>query len=202
MSLSEEIRRLLPIYLPPEAQTDLFSQLEQFPDNIDARIYSGVLPDKGAIFQGDGFGRLLIVNLPDPKIGEGPGMILSNSCDISLENRRFTPPRFVYCPILKFSRYVELVRRFKGIADEALAAHLDAVRKQRISSILFLPKGAGLSEDCIALLDRINNCDLGYMSEETVNTTRLFSFSNYGFYLFLVKLSIHFTRIREGINRQ
>ena len=30
---------------------------------------------------------------------------------------------------------------------------------------------------------------------------RLISFSNYGFYLFLIKLSVHYCRFREGVFR-
>jgi hypothetical protein len=200
MSLSEEIRRLLPVYLPPDAQEDLFAQLKQFPDNMDARIYSGVLPNEGEVFQGDGFNGLLLINLPKPEIAEGPGMILSNSCDISSENRRFLPPRFIYCPILKLSNYIGLLER-NGVEGEVLKGHIEAIRAQRITSVLFLPQAGNLKEDCLVFLDRINNCDLAYLSEERVKANRLFSLSDYGFYLFLVKLSIHLTRIREGMER-
>lgn len=34
-----------------------------------------------------------------------------------------------------------------------------------------------------------------------IKQKKIFTLSNYGFYMFLVKLSIHFTRVREGVDR-
>src|SRR3712207_1019494 len=164
MKLSEEIRRHLPTYLSAEAQADLFSELESFPDNIDARFYSGVLLDENFIFQGDALNKLLTIYLPDSRIGEGPAIIISNTCDISFENKRFLPPRFMYCPIIKLSKYVSLLKNNNLMAETTIESHLDSIKKQRISSVLFLPKGGRLTEDCIALLDRISNCALSYLS--------------------------------------
>ena len=50
-------------------------------------------------------------------------------------------------------------------------------------------------------LDRINNCPIEAVSKEDIDKKRLFTLSNYGFYMFLVKLSIHFTRVREEVDR-
>jgi hypothetical protein len=83
----------------------------------------------------------------------------------------------------------------------ALESHIRAIVRQEITTFFYLPKGALLPEDHIALLDRINNCDLRFLSEEFVRENRLFSLSNYGLYLFLLKISIHFTRITEGLDR-
>jgi hypothetical protein len=203
MNLSEDIKRYLPQYLSPKQQADLFSELESFPDNIQKRLYSNSFVEDGFIYQGDGLKRLLIVDLPSQNAREGPGLILSSTCDISFENpRKFVSPRIVYCPIIKLSTYKEWMER-KGLLNEsgALEAHLTAILRQEITTYFYLPRGALLDEDHIALLDRANNCDLRAFDVETIKNTRLFSLSNYGLYLFLLKLSIHFTRITEGLNR-
>jgi len=75
------------------------------------------------------------------------------------------------------------------------------MRKQLISSLSYLPKGSKLPDECVALLDHVNSCDVSVLTQENVVEKRLFSLSNYGFYLFLYKLSIHFTRVREAIDR-
>ena len=53
----------------------------------------------------------------------------------------------------------------------------------------------------LLVLDRINNCDAQAVDLSELVKTRLFTLSDYGFYLFLYKLSLHLTRIREGIAR-
>ena len=67
--------------------------------------------------------------------------------------------------------------------------------------MFYLPKNSALGEEAIALLDRINNCDLQKLNLDELTGTRLFTLSDYGFYMFLFKLSIHLTRIREGVQR-
>jgi len=58
-----------------------------------------------------------------------------------------------------------------------------------------------LQDDSIVFLDRVNNYPLGEMSVEDVKRKKLFVLSNYGLYIFLIKLSIHFTRIQENGDR-
>ena len=43
--------------------------------------------------------------------------------------------------------------------------------------------------------------DNSYISREELNSKRLFSLSDYGFYMLLFKLSVHFSRIQEKVNR-
>jgi len=64
-----------------------------------------------------------------------------------------------------------------------------------------LPKGAGLQEESIVFLDRINNISNKVIKSEELQTRRIFTLSDYGFYLFLLKISIHFSRIQEKVDR-
>ena len=69
--------------------------------------------------------------------------------------------------------------------------------------MFYLPKGANIEEDSIALFDKTLHCkrdDFFILAQED-NRNKLSTFTNYGFYMFLLKLSIHFTRIHEGIDR-
>ena len=84
---------------------------------------------------------------------------------------------------------------------EAINNHIEAIKKQLITQIMFLPKGSKLQDDSIVFLDRVNNYPLGEMSVEDVKRKKLFVLSNYGLYIFLIKLSIHFTRIQENVDR-
>ena len=196
----DEIKKYLPKYLSQKATEKLFQDLKDFPENIHKRLYGDVLENESEVFQGDGIIDLPIVNLPDETIRNGKVMILSNTCDISLDNKRILFPRIVYCPILKLSRFIEMLRK-RHIPDERITQLIDVIKKQEVSSIFYLPQGNNLEEDYIAILENVNNCDVKVMQKEEITKRRLFSLSNYGFYLFLFKLSIHFTRIREDVER-
>lgn len=85
--------------------------------------------------------------------------------------------------------------------DTQIKSHLSDLRKQKITQIFYLPKGGKLFEESFVLFDKINNCENTYLNREKLPQQKIFTLSNYGFYLFLIKISIHFSRIREGIDR-
>ncbi|MBA2594188.1 MAG: hypothetical protein H0U97_18885 [Gammaproteobacteria bacterium] len=198
----EDFKTYLPKYLPAEAQANLFAELSQFPNNIDRRLYTLRLLNEMNLFQGDGLASLWVADLPNERIGRTRVMILSNTCDIAPDNKRLLGPRILYCPIISFPKYQNLLNSEADLpVDFSLTDHLEAIRKQHNSSMFYLPKNEKLGEEGIAVLDRINNCDAQAVDLSELVKTRLFTLSDYGFYLFLYKLSLHLTRIREGIAR-
>lgn len=50
-------------------------------------------------------------------------------------------------------------------------------------------------------LDKIYHVDNRFINRDTLEDQRLFSLSDYGFYMLIFKLSIHFSRIQEKVNR-
>ncbi len=201
----EEVKRYLPQYLSSKAQEKLFEELKQFPSNIDQRIYSAQLAKYDKILQGDGIHNLLYINLPDTNIDKVPGMVLSNTCDIDQSNVRLMPSRMVYAPIFNLAKYERaLIRDHVETGkktEQAIASHILDIKRQYISNIFYLPKGGKLENDSIVFLDRLNNCPSDLITGDELPKRRIFALSDYGFYLFLFKLSVHFTRIREGISR-
>jgi len=201
----EEVKRYLPQYLSSTAQQELFKELDHFPDNIDQRIYTSQLFEEENIFQGDGIQNLLYINFPSTAIGEVPGMILSNTCDIDPSNKRLMPLRMVYTPILNLGKYEQSL--IKGHVEtgkksiQSINSHMFDIRKQYISHIFYLPKGGRLQNDSIIFFDRLNNCPADSIEGQELSNRRIFTLSDYGFYLFIFKLSVHFTRIRDGVSR-
>jgi hypothetical protein len=196
--LLEDFKQYLPKYLSPAATKKLFAELEQFPRNMDERLYTTRLRGEATVFQGDGLDALPVTNLPDETVGRAKVMVLSNTCDMDAANPRWMPARIIYCPVISLHAYERLLARTgSGISS----SHFDDIRAQRVSNMFYLPKTRGTGEEAIALLDRVNNCDLKILTPAEVPDRRLFTLSDYGFYLFLYKLSIHFTRIREGVPR-
>jgi hypothetical protein len=198
----EDFKTYLPKYLSSAAQKNLFAELDQFPGNIDSRLYSFALHNEPTLYQGDGLATLWVADLPDQIIRTSRVMVISNSCDIARDNKRLLGPRLLYCPIISFPKYEKLLQDQKNLPLEFTpVGHLDAIRKQKNSSMFYLPKNDLLGEEAIALLDRINNCDAQSVDLNSLLKSRLFTLSDYGFYLFLFKISLHLTRIREGVAR-
>lgn len=201
----DEIRKHLPQYLSSTSQNGLFKDLKEFPDNIDQRLFSPKLLDHDLIYQGDGIEGLTVSNFPSTETRDLPAIVFSNTCDVNPENKRFFSSRIVYSPMFKLDKYKHmLIEEFVDTSEHTLEAinnHIEAIKKQLITQIMFLPKGCKLQDDSIVFLDRVNNYPLGEMSVEDVKRKKLFVLSNYGLYIFLIKLSIHFTRIQENVDR-
>lgn len=73
-------------------------------------------------------------------------------------------------------------------------------KQQKITQIIFLPANSQM-EDSIVFLDKIYHVDNRFINRDTLEDQRLFSLSDYGFYMLIFKLSIHFSRIQEKVNR-
>jgi len=201
----EDVKKYLPQYLSPSSTTSLFSELKQFPNNIDERIYTNKLEADPLIYQGDGLNNMLCINLPNMDARPLLGMVFSNTCDLDENNKRLFNARIAYAPIFNLEKYKNvLIKKCVETnckSEESIISHIEDIKKQNISQIFYLPKGAGLKNDSIVFLDRINNLPTNYFDDKKIQTNRVFSLSDYGFYLFLFKLSVHFTRIREQVHR-
>ncbi|KAF3978125.1 MAG: hypothetical protein HFP77_03630 [Methylococcales symbiont of Iophon sp. n. MRB-2018] len=82
----EDIKKYLPQYLSNIANENLFSELKNFPENIDKRLYTSFLKNDFIIYQGDGFSELLPIELPNTTTKKLNGMVLSNTCEVFYEN--------------------------------------------------------------------------------------------------------------------
>ena len=200
MIASSDIELFLPKYLSPENYKRLLQELDAFPNNIDKRMYTSSV-ESNVLYQGDGYNSFPYVDLMHLDKGSKrvKGLILSNTCDISLENHRLYASSILYAPVVEIKKYYDILIK-NGAIKEQVEEHLSAVRKQKVSSILYLPEISDLKES-IVFFDRIMSIDNSFIDRENLENNRLFSLSDYGFYLLLFKLSIHFSRIQEKVNR-
>lgn len=201
----EDIKKYLPQYLSNIANENLFSELKNFPENIDKRLYTSFLKNDFIIYQGDGFSELLPIELPNTTTKKLNGMVLSNTCDIDQDNVRLMSSRLIHTPIINLQKYHEMLINMFVVTNkkskEIIEQHISSIRKQYISHVFFLPKGGDLVNDSIILFDRVTTLPSNYLSKSEIKAQRLFTLSDFGFYLFLFKLSIHFTRVRENVSR-
>jgi hypothetical protein len=195
----DDIRLYLPKYLSPETEQKLLEDLSDFPSNIDERMYTKL--ESETIFQGDCIKNLLIINLPNTETRETNSIIISNTCDIDVSNKRKFSSNLIYTPLIKLEKYKELLICYNIYSETSIKNHIEDIKKQRITQIFYLPPSAKINEETIVFFDRVCSCDNRYLERSNISEIRLFSLSQYGFYLFLFKLSIHFTRMYEGIDR-
>ncbi len=201
-NIFDDVKVFLPKYLSEEDSRRLFDELKGFPTNIDERFYTTHLDNQNVIFQGDGLRDFTVINLPNEKFYKSPIAVFSNTCDTDEENSRLFPSQLVYAPIFSLKAYQNKVLA-EGLKDEkSISNHIEDIKKQKVTQILYLPKGAKLPEDCIVFLDRVLHCDNKSVPRKDISKQKIFVLSNYGFYLFLIKLSIHFTRIQEKVDRK
>ena len=200
MMQADELRTYLPKYLSEENYQTLLGELKSFPDNIDKRFYTSSL-DQTVLFQGDGYDILPVVDLAHMERGSKykPALIISNTCDMDLSNKRFYPSSIMYAPLISIDKY-KMTLLSSEISETKIETHLSDIRKQRVSSILYLPADSKIQES-IVFLDRVYNIDNRFIDRKTLSLHRLFSLSDYGFYLLMFKMSVHFCRIRECVNR-
>ena len=198
----DDIRIFLPKFLSADAEEELFDALKQFPESVmEKRFYTTKLLENGIFFQGDGICDMLVVNLPDPSVRQAPCFLLSNTCDMATENRRLFPSQIVYAPIFNLGKYRSRLLLSSKKDKTQIENHIDAIRKQRITQILYLPELSGKIAESIVFLDRVQNCPNIYIDASSIPNRRLFTLSDYGAYLLLLKLSIHFTRIQDRVER-
>jgi hypothetical protein len=145
------------------------------------------------------------MELPNPKIKEVTGVVLSNTCDIDQSNRRLYPSRLIHAPIINLTKYQDmLIDKFvhtKIKTDVEIRQHIASIKKQYISHIFYLPRGSNLTADSFIFFDRISSLPSSFIPISNIIEKRIFSLSDFGFYLFLFKLSVHFTRVRENVSR-
>lgn len=142
-----------------------------------------------------------MVNIPNPEVKEDiPVILLSNTCDMDIENKRLNPCRIMYAPILNLDKYISTLEK-NGVSLERINNHVTDIKNQTISQILYLPTAIIYGHDSIVMFDRTISMPISADNIKKMIGSRFFTLSNYGFYLLLLKLSYHFTRVQEKVDR-
>lgn len=127
-------------------------------------------------------------------------LLLSNSCDMDPKNERIRPeaPTVSLAPVMRLSRWKQLLLD-AGEDEKRVASVVDSAQKQLLTTIFYLPKGIGIQEDSLALLDQVQSVPTTIY--EAFGPTRLASLSQPAYWLLLLKLAMHFCRMHEGVVR-
>ncbi len=196
----EEIKKYLPKYLSEDSYNKLLEELSKFPNNSKKSYYTTSLNDHPSLFQSDALDKMPFALLPDNQIKNVPVMVLSNSCSMNPENESPYNDSITYAPIHNLTKYLNTLQEDLKYNQDQIRNYKYEIEKQNISSIFYLPS-FGILESSIVRLDYISSCHISHLNQEDIPRKRLFTLSDVGFYLFLFKLSIHFTRILEKVDR-
>lgn len=197
---AEQLKNQIPFYLTAEtAQKELVKNLDALNRGVTTGYYISAArePDADSMLQGDGWRGFQLLSFETGMKRAVRGIVLSNSCDISKDNDRVIAPKIVFAPIVQLSA-IEARLKDRGLAEDAVAGRIAAMKNQSVTNFFFLPAGGPLDQDYVAILDDLHSMPVtAHKGEE-----KLFTLSMAGFYLFAFKLSVHFCRLHENVDRR
>lgn len=185
----------MPSSLRPTEQAQLFQELIDLPSR--GRWYETL--DDSEPCQGDGWEKVDFVDLAVLERRQIRVVIVSNTCDTAPENKRLVPINFSLCPLVRLSRFVNLLNE-AGATEDRIESIVSAVKRQDVSNIFYFPKGADLDDEYIIRFDDLQTQHPSVFYGNPAKR-RVFSLSQAAFWLFLVKLSNHLCRSGEGVRR-
>lgn len=201
MSLdAEQLKNQIPFYLTARTeQKELVTNLEALMRGARTGYYipAARAPDSDAMLQGDGWQEFKLFSFDTGERRSIRGIVLSNSCDISKDNDRPIAPKVVFAPIVKLDS-IEARLRERGLAADAIDGRIAAIKSQSVTNIFYLPAGGPLEQDYVALLDDLHSMPV----DAHEDGRKLFTLSMAGFYLLSFKLSVHFCRLHEQVDRR
>lgn len=186
-------QQFLPAYLLPGAREQLLKQINEFPH--ERGYYTSI--DDPAYLQGDRWSGFVVFDFDSGAKREVKGLIISNSCDVSPNNSTGPGQRIVFAPLVRMSAYIDLLKA-DGRDEGRITSMVDRIKRQHVDNVFYLPEH-GDAPAALVLLDNLHSEPLASFWAAT--KTRITRLSDFGFWLFVLKLSIHFTRLREEVQR-
>lgn len=130
-------------------------------------------------------------------------IIISNTCDISLENEHdVNQKQCLFAPLINFNNYINDLRE-SGYSEDKIISFTNNVKSQLISNLLYLPLHNKEEKEYLIFLDKIFWFPTSELNSYTENLeeNRISSLSHFGYYLFILKLSYHLCRLPEQFDR-
>lgn len=191
----QTIKDQIPYYLTRQAADGLIKELESY--NGNTAFYTNRYPSD--FLQGDGWRGFEIFDFEVDAKRTIRGIVVSNSCDISTDNPRDIPAKVSFVPIFKLKN-LKAIFENSGMDPKVCASKIQAIKEQKNTSFFFLPAQGAIQEEYVAFFSDIYSMPTHKFFQNTTKT-KLFTLNMTGFYLFLLKLSIHFCRFHENVDR-
>lgn len=199
---ADNLQKQIPYYLTSSDQEALIAELKAFSRGAVPEYFLNKHQDSFAdvMLQGDGWRGFQFLKFETGERRFVRGVVISNSCDVDPDNMRDVPTRITFAPLVKLAAYEGMLRK-AGISADQIQSKVLSIRAQRTTNMFYLPSGAALDEDYVVRFDDL------YSMPSSVHASaeereKLFTLSMTGFYLFVLKLSVHFCRLQENVIRR
>lgn len=198
----ESLQQQIPYYLTAEDRQALVDELKAISHGGTASYLLSPYHDsfKDEMLQGDGWRGFQLFMFDSGDRRSVRGIVLSNSCDVDPGNPREVPARVIFAPLVKLSAYEALLRG-SGIDATRVDEKVASIKAQKTTNIFYLPADGPLDEDYVVRLDDAHSMPVAAHTEAS-DREKLFTLSNTGFYMLVLKLSVHFCRLQEKVNRK
>jgi hypothetical protein len=193
---ADDFRRQIPEYLTDSKKDKLTQELLAF-NSSSSPLYTTHFEHD--LLQGDVWSGFEILDFESGARRWIRGIVLSNSCDVSDDNLRHLPASLIIAPILKMSRLADRLKA-AGISSDRIESKLRAIENQQVTNMFYLPSSSCLSEAHVALLDQTFSVPYPAFKQRK-EKNKEFSLNLLGFYLLVFKLSVHFCRLQENVDR-
>lgn len=198
----EQLQQQIPYYLTAQDQQILLSELKSISEgrNVDYFLGNHNNDFTSCRLQGDGWRGFEIFNFETGEKRSLRGLIISNSCDIDTKNQRDIAAKVIFAPLVKLSAYVSVLEK-NGVSGDRLTSKIESIKNQKTTNIFYLPPSGTITDEYIVRLDDIYSMPVS-AHESNPDKEKLFTLSNTGFYMLIFKLSIHFCRLQERVQRK
>jgi hypothetical protein len=199
---TDTLKQQIPYYLSAEDRRVLVDELKAISQGEMAEYVLSAYHDTFGedMLQGDGWRGFILFAFDSGERRSVRGLVLSNSCDVDPDNPRDLPARVIFAPLVRLAAYVNLLQQ-NGIDAARIDAKLADIKAQKTTNVFYLPAGKFLGEDYVVRFDEAHSMP-SVAHAESGDRQKLFTLSNAGFYMLVLKLSVHFCRLQEKINRK
>lgn len=131
-------------------------------------------------------------------------LIISNTCDISFDNKHdLNSKQCLLAPLVDFNEYLSDLKS-EGYQGEKLEQFANAIKAQLVSNLFYLPYYQKERRDYIVMLDNVFWFPTSELNSyiDKIEENRISSLSQFGHYLFILKLSYHLCRLPEQCDRE
>lgn len=214
-----EVARLFPAFLSDTEKDRITQGLSQFGESVATtpKLYNDFFATGVSeyLLQGD---LLPSIRLPiwqsEPATfskGYTNALLIANTCDVDVVgNARNVPKEVGFVPLVPLSDFIAALTRklqTQALNPATIKTKLQNIEKelkgQLLTNVFYLPASPTGLPECVALLDRpfwFPSSELVTVGPELLKH-RLATLSQWGYYLFILKLSYHLCRLPEERDR-
>ncbi len=201
----------LPEYLLETGKGRIKEGLSQFIDPVERgkeKVYENfyLQMQKDHFMQGDLFHSIKTIEWKDESEDYcskyTPAMLVSNSCDVAIENERLIDKEALFAPVINLKEYFEELKK-AGKSDEQIKTIYSKLKQQEYSNLFYLPADPITTSEYIVFLDNIWWFPATEVHKKfaKIKEERFLSLTDWAFYLFISKISFHFCRVPEEKER-